>query len=335
MHAYKHSRKYYTPHTYTVIQTHVHEVSSFLFVVFLFAHFSLTLILIPSSTFTLHPIHYVLFFQCYLTLYTTLSPSLFKTGVDIVAFQCRNPIHRAHYELFTRALDDPMLRPGAVVSTARKNYGENGICFFVCITFVNSKSCSCISRTVSLPSLSHKNTQTLSLLTFFLTFSLFHSFLSGACAPHMRPHTTRWHPRHRQVFYCSYYECTDSSFPFLSSIVPTYFPPFLPSILTFFPNFLSILDSLLFLTTSFLLCLHIFLDVMMLSSTLHIITSKPSLSFSSHLYYPPPSSHCTTCPCHRYKTYEVLKEQTNNPRINWAYLPYSMHMAGPRGTCVR
>ena len=37
------------------------------------------------------------------------------TDVDVVAFQCRNPIHRAHYELFTRALDDPMLRPGAVV----------------------------------------------------------------------------------------------------------------------------------------------------------------------------------------------------------------------------
>lgn len=32
----------------------------------------------------------------------------------------------------------------------------------------------------------------------------------------------------------------------------------------------------------------------------------------------------------RYKTYEVLKTQTNNPRIVWAYLPYSMHMAGPR-----
>ena len=37
----------------------------------------------------------------------------------------------------------------------------------------------------------------------------------------------------------------------------------------------------------------------------------------------------------------MLKEQTNNPRINWAYLPYSMHMAGPRGmymcvcVCVR
>ena len=32
----------------------------------------------------------------------------------------------------------------------------------------------------------------------------------------------------------------------------------------------------------------------------------------------------------RYKTYEVLKEETNTPRIFWAYLPYSMHMAGPR-----
>lgn len=26
----------------------------------------------------------------------------------------------------------------------------------------------------------------------------------------------------------------------------------------------------------------------------------------------------------------MLKEETKNPRINWAYLPYSMHMAGPR-----
>merc|ERR1711871_991468 len=32
----------------------------------------------------------------------------------------------------------------------------------------------------------------------------------------------------------------------------------------------------------------------------------------------------------RYKTYEVLKAQTANPRTYWAYLPYSMHMAGPR-----
>jgi sulfate adenylyltransferase len=32
----------------------------------------------------------------------------------------------------------------------------------------------------------------------------------------------------------------------------------------------------------------------------------------------------------RYRTYEVLKEETANPRLRWAYLPYSMHMAGPR-----
>ena len=32
----------------------------------------------------------------------------------------------------------------------------------------------------------------------------------------------------------------------------------------------------------------------------------------------------------RYKTYEVLKEETKTPRTFWAYLPYSMHMAGPR-----
>lgn len=32
----------------------------------------------------------------------------------------------------------------------------------------------------------------------------------------------------------------------------------------------------------------------------------------------------------RYHTYEVLQKEVNNPRVNWAYLPYSMHMAGPR-----
>ena len=36
-------------------------------------------------------------------------------GVDVIAFQCRNPIHRAHYELFMRALEDPLVRPNAVV----------------------------------------------------------------------------------------------------------------------------------------------------------------------------------------------------------------------------
>lgn len=32
----------------------------------------------------------------------------------------------------------------------------------------------------------------------------------------------------------------------------------------------------------------------------------------------------------RYHTYEKLKEETDNPALRWAYLPYSMHMAGPR-----
>lgn len=34
---------------------------------------------------------------------------------DVVAFQCRNPVHRAHYELFTRALDDPLIGDGGIV----------------------------------------------------------------------------------------------------------------------------------------------------------------------------------------------------------------------------
>ena len=32
----------------------------------------------------------------------------------------------------------------------------------------------------------------------------------------------------------------------------------------------------------------------------------------------------------RFQTYERLADELNNPRIRWAYLPYSMHMAGPR-----
>ncbi len=36
-------------------------------------------------------------------------------GEDVVAFQCRNPIHRAHYELFTRALHASNVSADAVV----------------------------------------------------------------------------------------------------------------------------------------------------------------------------------------------------------------------------
>ena len=33
---------------------------------------------------------------------------------DVLAFQCRNPIHKAHYELFIRALEADNVGEGAV-----------------------------------------------------------------------------------------------------------------------------------------------------------------------------------------------------------------------------
>jgi hypothetical protein len=63
--------------------------------------------------------------------------------------------------------------------------------------------------------------------------------------------------------------------------------------------------------------------------------------FGDRCRYKPPPSLCQPPPPHhpqdddisgvvRYRTYEVLKAEANNPRLRWAYLPYSMHMAGPR-----
>mmetsp|Transcript_10329 Transcript_10329/g.13667 ORF Transcript_10329/g.13667 Transcript_10329/m.13667 type:complete len:420 (+) Transcript_10329:82-1341(+) len=47
------------------------------------------------------------------------TPAQVRAGLpadkDVVAFQCRNPVHRAHYELFTRALDDPLIGEGGIV----------------------------------------------------------------------------------------------------------------------------------------------------------------------------------------------------------------------------
>ena len=40
--------------------------------------------------------------------------STLPEGMDVLAFQCRNPIHKAHYELFIRALDAPNVSEGAV-----------------------------------------------------------------------------------------------------------------------------------------------------------------------------------------------------------------------------
>ncbi|GFR51963.1 hypothetical protein Agub_g14486 [Astrephomene gubernaculifera] len=40
--------------------------------------------------------------------------AMLPAGQDVVVFQCRNPVHRAHYELFTRALYAPNVRAGAV-----------------------------------------------------------------------------------------------------------------------------------------------------------------------------------------------------------------------------
>jgi len=40
--------------------------------------------------------------------------STLPEGKDVLAFQCRNPIHKAHYELFIRALEAPNVGEGAV-----------------------------------------------------------------------------------------------------------------------------------------------------------------------------------------------------------------------------
>lgn len=54
-------------------------------------------------------------------------------NTDVVAFQCRNPIHRAHYELFIRALDAPNVSSDGVVlvhpTCGPTQVGEHALCW--------------------------------------------------------------------------------------------------------------------------------------------------------------------------------------------------------------
>lgn len=128
--------------------------------------------------------------------------------VDVVAFQCRNPVHRAHYELFTRALDDPRVGAGGIVLV---------------------------------------------------------------------------HPT-----------CGPTQADDISGEVS-----------------LVVVEICLFGLSRVSYTFHTYLYICYVSLSLTHV--------SFHTY-----------PQVRYKTYEVLKEETANPRVMWEYLPYSMHMAGPR-----
>ena len=71
---------------------------------------------------------------------------------DVVAFQCRNPIHRAHYELFTRALDDESLQDGSVVLVRIPLDSVRLLLFFpsflvcggLCVSFIHLLLPACI-----------------------------------------------------------------------------------------------------------------------------------------------------------------------------------------------
>ena len=82
-------------------------------------------------------------------------------GADVLAFQCRNPIHRAHYELFTRALQADNVGKDAVClvhPTCGPTQDDDipGIVRFQCaplLTRTNRSPCSdpikfCASRLV-------------------------------------------------------------------------------------------------------------------------------------------------------------------------------------------
>jgi sulfate adenylyltransferase len=68
--------------------------------------------------------------------------------LDVVAFQCRNPVHRAHYELFIRALDDPLVGAGGIV-LVHPTCGPTQVSKFIRIDFrqIGSDLCPYASGT--------------------------------------------------------------------------------------------------------------------------------------------------------------------------------------------
>lgn len=64
-------------------------------------------------------------------------------GKDVLAFQCRNPIHKAHYELFIRALEAPNVGEGAVC-LVHPTCGPTQVrctCYDMCINFAGKACC--------------------------------------------------------------------------------------------------------------------------------------------------------------------------------------------------
>lgn len=69
--------------------------------------------------------------------------SMLPRGKDVLAFQCRNPIHKAHYELFIRALEAPNVGEGAVC-LVHPTCGPTQVrrtCYDMCINFAEKACC--------------------------------------------------------------------------------------------------------------------------------------------------------------------------------------------------
>lgn len=101
---------------------------------------------------------------------------------DVVAFQCRNPVHRAHYELFTRALHAPNVRPGAVC-LVHPTCGPTQVCSHVSQHAAQQQLVSCCACMRSPAGL-------LSLVSLSLS-TLLASTIAGTCLLHLQFLTTQ------------------------------------------------------------------------------------------------------------------------------------------------